>query len=221
MKAMDGNRPFYFKDCALIAIATGVRAQTLVEFRDKLAAIPPACIFYHFWASHLDSAIEHYEYQNDFSKWCHLELHDDFLAERLDLLNPAEYKDVESLRADIIEIIEGRLDEVDAIPFSKRENQFHFIRSTIVVFNTSYEISEPRELLALLPQLSRSSIFYHFIDSKRRTPEAINDFSAWLRDFNGLYASLIEQLDSIDSYYLSLTDLKQKLIDLFKEYFKV
>lgn len=213
------NKPFHFKDCALIAIATGVRAQTLVEFRDKLEVIPAGSIFYHFWSSHLNSAIEHYESLNDFSKWAYQDLHDDILAEKLDLLNPAEYRNIENLRADMVEIVDSRLDEVDFIPFSKREKQFHFIRSTIVVFSTSFEMKQPKELVEILPKLPRSSIFYHFVDSKRRTPDYSNDFSAWLRDFGPEFHPLIEELDGIDPFYLSLTDLKEKLVDLFKKYF--
>lgn len=41
--------PFAVKDCALIAIGTGERAQNLRELRDRLLTTHPACIYHHFW----------------------------------------------------------------------------------------------------------------------------------------------------------------------------
>ena len=43
------NEPFIVKDCALIAIATGIRAQNLRELRDRLRDIDLNCVYYHFW----------------------------------------------------------------------------------------------------------------------------------------------------------------------------
>jgi hypothetical protein len=41
--------PFCVKDCALIAIATGTRAQNLPELTERLREVEANSIFYHFW----------------------------------------------------------------------------------------------------------------------------------------------------------------------------
>jgi hypothetical protein len=211
--------PFYIKDCALATISTGEKAQLLTEFRDKLATIPPASIYLHFWGRRLRTAFEHHEYHNDFSFWAHHALNDDFLAERLELLDPTEYADLEVLRAAMIDIIERHLDEQETIPMAKREQQFYFLLSRIVVFNTRYQIKTPEELAPMIPLMSRSSIFYHCIDAARRTPFAENDFSNWLRGFGDQYQELIDQLHNLDPYFISLADLQKKLELITYRYF--
>jgi hypothetical protein len=40
--------PSAVKDCALIALGTGERAQNLRELRDRLQTTHSACIYHHF-----------------------------------------------------------------------------------------------------------------------------------------------------------------------------
>lgn len=40
--------PFLIKDCALIGVATGKRAQNVRELRARLRDIDPKSIYYHF-----------------------------------------------------------------------------------------------------------------------------------------------------------------------------
>lgn len=210
---------FYVKDCALAAIATGIRAQTLLELRDRLSSIHPNCIYYHFWGGRLRTSFEHGEYHNDFSHWAHHNLHDDILAEQLELLNPTEYETMEDLRNELIEIMDNRLDEKEMIPWAKSDEQFYFLRSKMIIFQTAHRLTKPEELVTVLPLLSRSSLFYHFIDSARRVPGKIDDFSTWLQEYHDGYQELIAMLRKIDPYLISLSDLQQRLISIVGEYF--
>ena len=202
--------PFFVKDCTLAAIATGVKAQTLSEFREKLAAIHSGSIFFHFWRRRLDSTFEVGTFYNDFSHWAHFCLHEDALAEQLELLNPADYNNIEALRTEMLDIIDNTLDNHEIGPWTKQEEQFHFIRSKIVVFSTFLQINRPSDLVKSIPLMSRSSIFYHFIDARRRTVESKDDFSTWLGGFKN-YEELLERLSQIDPYFISLADLQSKL----------
>lgn len=210
---------FHLKDCSLASIATGIKARSLIELRDKLSDIHPSSIYFHFWGGRLRTAFEHREYLNDFCIWVHYHLHDDILAERLALLNPQEYSSMEDLRTDLIELIDDRLDEREFIPWAKSEEEFHFIRSQIVIFETRHLISKPRDLIHVIPLLSRSSLFYHFIDAARRTPNGVDDFSMWLEGFQGEYNQLIEEISKIDPYLIQLSDLQKKLEAIFTTYF--
>lgn len=213
------DRSFQVKDCSLVEMATGIKAQTLAEFRDRLSMIPIDCIDFHFWGARIRrTSFEHREYHNDFSYWAHHSLHDDILAERLELLNPTDYKDLEPLRADLIEIVENRLDESNMILWAKSEELFYFCLSKTFVFQTNYVINKPQELMDVLPRLTKSSIFYHFIDSTRRTPEKIDDLSLWLHQFKGC-EELIAAFRKIDPYPISLANLQAKLVDVTIAYF--
>jgi hypothetical protein len=211
--------PFYVKDCALAAIATGDRAQNLGEFRDRIKTIPTESIYYHFWRQSIETSLVPGSFYNDFSNWAHYQLHDDILAERLALIDPSEYVDLEKLRIDIVDIIENRLDEQDDGALYSRVDPFHFIKSKIVVFNTPYKMEHPKDLVKTIPIISRSSIFYHFIDARRREIIAIDDFSSWLHGYHEEFAPLIARLKQIDPYFIPLIDLQQKLSSTVTEYF--
>lgn len=216
----NGNpAPFQVKDCALAAISTGINAQSLLELRDNLATIPPSCIYYHFWGGRLRTSFEYREYHNDFSFWVHHVLHDDILAERLEVLDPTDFANMEHLRSELVDIVENRLDELETVPWVKKEERFHFVKSKIIVFQTHELIKEPYELVQVFPRLTRSSLFYHFIDSARRLPGHKDDFSTWLEGFQDKHQALIASLRKIDPYLISLALLQEKIVSIANEYF--
>ncbi len=210
---------FAIKDCALAIIATGRRAQTLRELRDILRDIHPGCIYHHFWGTLLRPQFSDREYNNDFATWCHHSLHDNTAAERLAVIDPADYSDLEKLRQELIEVIDERLDETELVLLARSDQQFHFARSVIVVFDTHKRLSDPRELVDALPQMSVGSVFYHFIDARRREPVAVDDFRAWLTGLGPEYTYLCDSLAEIDPYFESLFALRGRLAEVFREYF--
>lgn len=213
------DKAFYVKDCSLTTIGLGLKAQTLLELRDKIISIPQNSLYTHFWGGRLRTSFEFSEYHNDFSVWAHRALHDDVLAERLDIINPIDYEDLEGLRTDLIDHIEDRLEEKEVIPLSTRDKQFHFAGSKIIVFNTDIIIKNPEDLPFILPKLTQSSLFYHFIDASRRVSSKVNDFSMWLEGFSPKYNKLICKLNKIDPYFISLSDLRQNLSTIITTYF--
>jgi hypothetical protein len=205
------------KDCALAAIATGRRAQNLRELRDQVQAVPLDCVYYHFWGSRLRPSFDDPQYHNDFASWAHYGLNDDVLAERLGVIDPGDFPDLESLRGEVLGVIEERLDEIEHIPWSKADRQFHFIRSQIVVFRTPHRVRSPRELAEILPRLSVGSIFYHFIDARQRPPAGQDDYRPWLSGFAPACDELIRHLGELDPHFVTLTELRDRLASLFRE----
>lgn len=214
------NQTFRILDCALVPIATGEKAQNLREFRDLLKKIHSGSIYYHFWGGLLHPHFDDPEFQNDFAVWASRDLHDPKLAEQLSIIDPNTYKDVEDLRNEVIEIIEERLSESDHVPWVKPGHEFDFIRSQIVIFDTGISYSDPEELIVPIPCMSLGSIFFHFIDARRRTQESKNDFSVWLKGFGDRYSGLIEGLDAIDPYFTTLNELRQEIYRVYDNYFK-
>lgn len=212
------DEPFAVKDCALLAIATGIKAQNLLDLRNRLETISTDCIYYHFWGGLLHSKFDNPDYQNDFASWAYSGLHDGGLAERLGIIDPTGSDDLEDLRQELLDVIDERLDETEMVPWAKPGHHFHFIHSQIVVVDTLKRISRPEELRVLIPHLSTSSIFYHFIDARRRSPRAVDDFSLWLESSDGKYRRVIQRLKSIDPYFSSLMELRVQIAAVFTEY---
>lgn len=212
-------RQFFVKNCALATVATGIRASSLIELRDKLTTIDESSIYHHFWGERMNPQFVHTQHHNDFAAWVFHRLHDHILAERMSIIDPTEFENLEALRQEIIETIDKRLDDYESALWIKKSDGFHFIRSTIIVFESELSISRPEELPKILPQLPPGSIFYHFIDARIRTPEKVDDFSIWLKMFDGQYEALVERIQSIDPYFLSLTELREELTSTFQQFF--
>lgn len=215
------NNDINIMDCALIAIATGIKAQNLRELRDHVQTVHPGCLYHHFWGNLLNPRFDDPEYQNDFAVWTSRHMHELKISEKLSMVDPSIYKNIEDLRREVLEIIEERLYQSEYIPWAKPGEEFHFIRSQVVVFDTGKSYSDPRDLINIIPTMSLGSIFYHFIDARRRTGEAKNDFSVWLKSFGDKYNGLIAELDNVDPYFTTLNDLRQEINHVFTGYFKV
>jgi len=214
-----GAEPFAVMDCALFTLASGVRVQNLKEFREGLLRVPVDSIDHHFWGRLLRPQFDEPEYNNDFASWAFRGLHDKELAERLSMVTPTDFPDLESLRQELIEVVEQRLDERELVPWALADQQFQFLRSQIVVFDTGLRCAGPDELASHLRSLSTGSIYYHFIDARSRTAQRCDDFSTWLRSFGGASAELASRLCCIDPYFSSLKELRQIIGECFEQHF--
>lgn len=211
--------PFRVNDCALIAIATGRNAQNLKELRDELAEIDTSSIYYHFWGGLLRPGFEEREFNNDFAEWVRHTLHDHVLAERLAVIDPSEYPTLEDMRLVLVETIEDRLDERDHLEWAAPDGQFEFVRSQIVVFPTDAQVDRPDQLAPAMLRMSPGSLFYHFIDARRRLAEGTDDFRAWLAAFGDAYEGLCRRIADVDPYFTTLSELRRQVASLLVEAF--
>lgn len=216
---MDRVAPFEVKDCALIAIATGKRAQNLRELCEYLRDIDVNCIYYHFWAGLLKPRFDNPEYHNDFAIWAAHSLHNKRLAEQLAIIDPGDFESLEKLRVRLLDTIEEVIEESQIPEWSKKDDQFEFIQSQIIVFDTLTSISDPEHLTEVIPHMSVGSVFYHFIDSRQRNAEFVDDFTNWLAGFGDRYEQLIRNIGDICPYFTSLRVLREQLYECFKSYF--
>lgn len=218
MSSGESTQPFAVKDCALVALATGKKAQNLKEMRDILLTIQPGSIYYHFWGGLLRPRFDDPQYNNDFASWCHYALHDNTLAERLAVIDPSYYQDLELLRQDLIEAIEQRLEEVVRPTWVGSDEQFNFAMSQIVVFDTQIRISDAAEMANTISTLSLGSIYYHIIDARRRPPLGLDDFRLWLEGFGDDYLELRNALAAVDPFFVNLNELRKHWAEIFTSF---
>jgi hypothetical protein len=65
--------------------------------------------------------------------------------------------------------------------------------------------------------MSHTSIFYHFVDARRRTPDHVDDFSTWLTDWDrDGFAGLCLTLAGIDPFFRSLVETRAELVQVFR-----
>jgi len=205
------NTRFHIRDCALVRLSTGIRVQTLREFRNALDRVPSASIYHHFWGRFLQPQFDEPEYNNDFAAWAYHGLHEKALAEKLSVIDPTEYEDIEDVRQELIDRVEDHLFENEYVISSRTDEQFYFVQSQLVVLDTRKRLAHPKDLVNILPQMSLGSIFYHFIDARRRTEEKVDDFTIWIEAFGPEFEPLAKAFKSTDPYFSSLKEIREKL----------
>ena len=206
-------KPFAVKDCALLVRMSGLPpAINLRELRERVAACNENVLFHHFCESLLRPAFDHPDYRNDFAVWAKWYLSDRVLAERLGILDPYTVNSLEELRAITLDIIDERLSEVVAIPSAAPGDEFFFLEATTVVIDTGERVNSPKELGAAIRKMTNGSLFFHFLEARRRVPVGMDDFSAWLKGEEKKNAKYIRTLGSIDFYFHSLSNLKEEII---------
>jgi hypothetical protein len=217
---MENALTFTVKDCALITIATGRKAINLAEFRDRLQDINIASIYHHFWGGLLTPRFDEREFHNDFAGWARHSLREPELAERLAAIDPGEFQDMEILRQEILALIDDTLDESETSRWMPAARDFEFLRGQLVVFDTGRRLQTPADLAEQILKMSTSSIFYHFIDARRRVTDNGDDFSFWLSGYGAEHHNLCVQLAAIDPFFSSLSQIRQELAELFTAYFE-
>lgn len=211
--------PFLIRDAALIALATGKRARNLRELAELLSDIDSNSIYYHFWGGLLRPRFHEPEYVNDFAVWTAESLRDKALAERLAVIDPASEITLEDLRDRLLDVIYEHLDSNEFPVWARMDDQFEFIRFQIVVFNTGIAVEQPSDLVDILPRLSQGSVFYHFIEGRRRNENGLDDFRNWLDAFGEAYAPLCGIIGEIAPFFRSLKLLRDDLAEAFNDYF--
>lgn len=208
--------PFRIRDCALITLATGRSAQNLRELRDRMREAPGSSIYHHFHESVLRPSFDDPEYRNDFALWARRGLRDIALSERLAAIDPLDFSDTESLREALLEVVDDRLSELTYVPWVPAGEEFHFLRSQVVVLDTGLRANAPADLATLIPSLPTGSVFFHFIEARRRVPEGVDDFSAWLVDWGPGFDRVRQRLAAIDYYAWSLARIRDRIAASFE-----
>lgn len=206
--------PFRIKDCSVVTIATGRHAQNLRELRHHLAAVDHECVYSHFWLSRLQPRPAQVEYGNDFATWAHAALHDEVLAERLAMLDPAAYATLEDLRDAVLEQVEQRLDEREMVPWARPGQRFDFVHAQMIVHDTQRRIERLQDLAAAIRRFSAGSLFYHFIDARRRRSDHLDDLRAWLAGWGLGDSPLAQRLAALDWQFLTVSELREQVAAL-------
>ena len=124
-----------------------------------------------------------------------------------------------SLRDELIEVIEESLDQTEFPKWAERDDQFEFIRSQIVVFDTQMRIETPPDAVDVLSRMSLGSVFYHFIDARRRRENGLDDFQNWLSVFGETLEGLRFRINQIDPYFTPLSRIRDELTGILKDHF--
>ena len=210
-------KPFQVRDCALITVSVNLPpVYDLRDMRERVEVCPADSLYHHFCQTLLRPTFDDPEFHNDFAFWAKHKLLDKSLAERLAILNPFDFASLEDLRLSVLDVIEDRIGELPHISNVQTGDEFRFLQALTVIFETVMTAGEPAGLLEAVLQMTPSSIWYHFIDARRRNPNHLDDFSVWLGEHGLQDAGWVRNLARIDFYFMSLRELQQEIISLLE-----
>lgn len=203
---------FIIQDCTLLTKTTGMTpAYNLRELRDRLSACRQEVLYHHFCETPLVPSFDNPDYRNDFAVWALLQLGDRVLAERLGIINPYIVTDLEILREQVLELLDERLSEVPVVPSCLPGGEFFFTEAVTVVFDTGIRITSPAGLPEAIGKMTTGSIYYHFLEARRREPVGLDDFSAWLANFSD-QEGWRRALRAVDFSFFTLAELRDELV---------
>lgn len=207
---------FKVMDCTLLTRMSGLPpAVNLREMRDRLGTCSEDVIYHHFCETWLRPTFDNPDYRNDLAVWAIGGLLDRVLAERLAIIDPYEYDSINTLRANLTEIIDDRIGELQPwVPMARPGSEFYFMQATTVVFDTGERITNPRELASAVEKMTNGSIYFHFLEARRRSPVHHDDFSSWLGELNSGHHNAVNAIQEIDFYFSNLAEIRKELVNV-------
>lgn len=210
------TQPFVFLGCVELRQALDKQALDERELMDRLEEVPPGSIFYHTHGYFLRHRPLTTAYGNDFARWVAVEVRDQALAERLAVVDPFEFRDLEELREELVSIVYDHLRRLNTVPRAEAGGAFHFQQSHIVQVELGPRATTLAELRDGLAGVDASALYFHMVEARARLGRRSGDFAEWLRTSLDM-AALADRVERIDSYMTSLERVRARLLSLVDE----
>jgi hypothetical protein len=215
-RARIAEEPFAFFGCVELRQALDKTALDERELMDRLEEVPAGSIFYHTHGYFLRHRPVGMAYGNDFARWVAVDVRDQALAERLALVDPFEFKQLEHLREELITIIHDHITRLSSVPRVEFGETFYFQQSHIIEVPLGATARTLAEFRAGLAAAEASAIYYHMVEARARLGRRSGDFAEWLRTSLGM-SELADRIGRIDTYMTSLERVRARVLSLVDE----
>lgn len=205
------KEPFIFMGCIELREILGKWAEDEKELADLLEEVPLDSIYYHTHGYFLRHTFIAEVYPNDFAMWTAVHIRDRVLGEKLAVVDPFDFDDLEPLRDELVSIIDDHLSRLPVIPRVVYGEPFYFKQSRVIEVPTGLEVWTLREFRNALAEVDASAIYFHQFEARMRLNRREGDFSAWLRESLDL-PELAAKIQTIDPYLGSLERLRSRLL---------
>ncbi len=113
---MQANRPFLFMACSELRQTLGEEADDEKRLVELLETVPLDSIYFHTHSYFLRHSYVERVYPNDFAQWVAMEVRDHVLGERLSVIDPFEFTELDALRGELIAVIDDHLSKTPIVP---------------------------------------------------------------------------------------------------------
>ena len=183
---MQANRPFLFMACAELRQTLGEEADDEKRLVELLETVPLDSIYFHTHSYFLRHSYVERVYPNDFAQWVAMEVRDHVLGERLSVIDPFEFTELDALRGELISVIDDHLSKTPIVPRVIFGEPFYFNKSLILQVPTRMEVRTLQEFRNALSEVEVSAIYFHVFEARHRLRHEDSDFSAWIQHSLGM-----------------------------------
>ncbi len=209
---------FGFSEYFLMTMPTGKKVTNLRELLQYLREMSEPVLNYHLWQSRLIITQPTLEYPNDFALWAATALHDDLLAEKLIAIDPFDYQNLTQVREAMVEELEEYLWDSPHNPQVWPGFELHLCEASALVLHSGITARTLREFCEALQIVGLDSVYYHFVEARRRLGDRkMDDFSHWIAD-NFTVPSLVTAIQDIDVYFYTLAEIRDTILALIQEH---
>jgi hypothetical protein len=208
--------PFFFTGCWELREMVGRSARDEQQLLEAIEEIPLDSLSYHTQSFFLRHKYIAGPYPNDFATWAAIQVRDRVLGEKLGILDPYDFENLEALRTEIVNIIDEHLSQLQIIPRVVYGEPFHFMQSRIIEVPTGLEARTLTEFREVLARVDASVVYYHNFEAILRLGRRKGDFALWIEEQLAL-PKLAKAISSIDFYMISLEFIRQRIVKLCDE----
>ena len=207
---------FLFVGCWELREMLGRSARDEQQLVEAIEEIPLDSIYFHTHSFFLRHKYIAGPYPNDFATWAAIQVRDRVLGEKLGILDPYDFENLEYLRSEIVSIIEEHLSQLQIIPRAIYGEPFHFMQSRIIEVPTGLEARTLTEFREILATADDSVVYYHTFEAILRLGRRRGDFALWVEEQLGL-PELAKRISKLDPYLTSLETIRHRIIKLCDE----
>ena len=205
--------PFVFTGCVELRQTLNLRALDERELMDRLEDAPGAAVLFHTYGYFLRHGPVTMAYGNDFAAWVATQVRDQVLAERLAVVNPFEFDSLETLREELVTVVNDHLVRLSSVPRIEFGEPFYFQQSEVVQVPLGPGVTGLAEFRNALADVDTSAVYFHMIEARARLARPADDFSEWIRASLRLSA-LADRIARIDAYMTSLERVRARVLSL-------
>ena len=205
--------PFHFLGCWELREMLGRRAYDERELLEQLEEVPLDSIYYHTHTCLLRQRTQQAGYPNDFATWAAIQVRDRVLGEKLGIIDPQDASDVESLRVEVVSLIDDHLSQIGSVPRVIFGEPFYFMQSRVLEVPTGHKVRTLREFRDVLGRLDVTVVYMHVVEAHGRRGRRRNDFAVWIEEQLGL-GELAGAVARLNPFHLGLDEVRRRLLAL-------
>jgi hypothetical protein len=191
----------------------GRRAYDERELLEHLEEVPLDSIYFHTHSCFLRDRALRGAYPNDFATWAAIQVRDRVLGEKLGILDPQDAPDLESLRVEVVSLIDDHLSQLGSVPRVIFGEPFYFMQSRVLEIPTGVKVRTLREFRDALAGIDAAAVYLHVLEARGRKGRRRNDFATWIEEQLGL-SELAAAVARLNPFPFGVEALRGRLVAL-------